>query len=913
MYVNMSKESENLTVSPAINVPEYSLSTKQTHGVAEGRDSLIEDAHIDSTPLVDLGNASTDGLGYEDVSLSYIQHVSLGEDGNMCMFDPTTGHWFLKDMLPGLISPPHHPKVMPMGEISTVIDSDNEMDIHGQGAQLPIVYKKYGGQKTHFKEVPQPTLNSPEQILQGLSSTNDIHLSPICSGQESANAFHLDQSYESLQKNLEVTQDFAVESESPLAANQYFSANLFLVSPAQSSLNSQTPIQTPNSDILSPEKMPMLLRLSSTYSMHPSSYCPGGGHANAFHLGQTYESQQQDLEVTGDFASESQLASHYSYINSSWTSPPQSTFNFQTPIQTSYSSIQLPKEMQKLPGSLSRCSMHPSSDSSGGGSANASHLGLTYESWQNNLEATRDFADEPELTATLYSNINSLLSSPPQSTLNLQPLIQTPNHYISFPEEMQKHPVSSACSMHSSSDSCGEQLCQTYESWQKDIEKVHESSSKYCVRPSPDSFSAGGIISAFQFDQSCGSPQTKLDVIQDFASELPAAKQSSNIILSLVSPPQSTFNFQTSIQSPYSIQHPEEMQKLLGLSSTCSMHPSGGGGANAFHLGHAYEYWQNNLEVTHDFAVEPQLSAMQYSNIDILLASPPQSTLNLQPLIQTPNHCISFPEEMQKLPGSSSCSMYSSSDSCGEQLWKTYESWQKNIEVNIASELLTEEQYFNNSVLVSSPLSTLKFPSPRTTNFHVSPPEMMQKVQESSSKHCVHPSPDSFSAGGIISAFQFDQSYGSPQTKLDVIPDFASELPAAKWNSDIESSLESPPQSTLNFQTPIQTPHSYIQLPEEMQMLLGSSSICMHPSSDSFGERSALEATPDFATDSAVIESSLQRSSIATRYASEYRGTSYALDGSLQNYDPTISAVIENGSLQITSRGEMNISLRSYQ
>lgn len=92
-----------------------------------------------------------------------------------------------------------------------------------------------------------------------------------------------------------MTQDFAVESQ--LAAIKHSYTNSSLASPPLSSLNFQIPVQTPNSYKLALEEMQKLLASSSTCSMCPSSNSSGRGIVNAFHLGQSYESQQKNLEV----------------------------------------------------------------------------------------------------------------------------------------------------------------------------------------------------------------------------------------------------------------------------------------------------------------------------------------------------------------------------------------------------------------------------------------------------------------------------------------------------------------------------------------------------------------------------------------------------------------------------------------
>lgn len=217
-----------------------------------------------------------------------------------------------------------------------------------------------------------------------------------------------------------MTQDFAAES---LAAEKYFDSNSFLASPLLSTLNFQTPIQPQNSYKLSPEVM-QKPQGSSTCCMHPSSDRSGGGIISTFQFDPSLESQQTmvreghfiidihvsapllvsirvyqcfeeanayglnpfSFQVTQDFATESLGAKRYSNIDSLLASPPQSTLNIQTKIQTPNSCTLSPEVMQKLQGSSSTYNMHASSDGSDGGSANAFHLVQSCESQQTNLE-----------------------------------------------------------------------------------------------------------------------------------------------------------------------------------------------------------------------------------------------------------------------------------------------------------------------------------------------------------------------------------------------------------------------------------------------------------------------------------------------------------------------------------------------
>lgn len=154
MSVNTTMESEILTVTPNINVPHCSLSSpKQIQVVAEERHSLVEDTHIDSTLLVYIRNALADGCGIEDFNCSYPYSVTPEENGTMFIFDHIPIDRSSNYVLRGLVSPSHHPQMMPTGEISPVIDSGNEMDIHGQGDQLSIVSQKNGIKETNFEVI----------------------------------------------------------------------------------------------------------------------------------------------------------------------------------------------------------------------------------------------------------------------------------------------------------------------------------------------------------------------------------------------------------------------------------------------------------------------------------------------------------------------------------------------------------------------------------------------------------------------------------------------------------------------------------------------------------------------------------------------------------------------------------------
>lgn len=154
MSVNTTTESEILTVTPNINVPQCSLSSpKQIQVVAEERHSLVEDTHIGPTLLVYPRNALADGCGIEDFSCSYPYSVTPEENGNMFIFDHIPIDRSSNYVLRGLVSPSQHPQMMPTGEISPVIDSGNEMDIHGQGDQLSIVSQKNGIKETNFEVI----------------------------------------------------------------------------------------------------------------------------------------------------------------------------------------------------------------------------------------------------------------------------------------------------------------------------------------------------------------------------------------------------------------------------------------------------------------------------------------------------------------------------------------------------------------------------------------------------------------------------------------------------------------------------------------------------------------------------------------------------------------------------------------
>ncbi|XP_031390999.1 uncharacterized protein LOC116203424 isoform X2 [Punica granatum] len=275
--VNTKMESQNLPLSSNINIPEYNMSSpQQTQITAEGRSPTAQDTYYDSLQLADLDNPQdpqilmreqspcsentfVGGCDQEYGNWSYHSDVTPEEGGNKFIFPQTPIDQSLNYVLPGCGSPPQLPHMMPTEEIypfngnasfngrcSSNINS--QLDIHGQGAELPMVSMNCGRQEKNFKEAQQSTLNlqtptpspnsdllSPEdlQMLQELLSVPNMQPSPDSSGGGSSSALYFGQSCDSQHTDLEVTRGFAIESPPSTQYSDLDSmlANFFASSP----------------------------------------------------------------------------------------------------------------------------------------------------------------------------------------------------------------------------------------------------------------------------------------------------------------------------------------------------------------------------------------------------------------------------------------------------------------------------------------------------------------------------------------------------------------------------------------------------------------------------------------------------------------------------------------------------------
>ncbi|XP_031391002.1 NAC domain-containing protein 66-like isoform X2 [Punica granatum] len=202
-------------------------------------------------------NTFIDGCDQGYVSWSYHPNVTPEEGGDKFIISRTPSGQPPNYVLPGCGSPPQHPQMMPTEEIYPLTgntsfnarcssETYSQSDIHGQGAEFPLVSMNCGRQEPNFKEAQQSTLNlqtptsppnsdltfSPEelQMLQELLSAPSMLPSPDSSGGGDPSSLYLGQSCDSQPADLEVTQDFPIELP-PSADLDSMLANFFASSP----------------------------------------------------------------------------------------------------------------------------------------------------------------------------------------------------------------------------------------------------------------------------------------------------------------------------------------------------------------------------------------------------------------------------------------------------------------------------------------------------------------------------------------------------------------------------------------------------------------------------------------------------------------------------------------------------------